>query len=178
MRFDRVDNYRQRCEIEDDTRVSRTRNCRLLSRICLLVVNSIPCCTLVCYHNHRHLYLLETFIRVSPSRPTRDTTQLQNRILDGRTSKATSRRARYGHGRRSWRPDCSSGQVSFSADYSTHHADILMHYSGETVHISALALLKVGMKCASVRGVSLMVLSLTNRCSNMVERAFQWRLWA
>lgn len=116
-------------------------------------------------------------ISVSPSQPTWDTTQLQNHILDGRTTKATSRRTRYGHGRRSWRSDCSSRQVSFLADYSMHHADITMHYSGETVHISALALLKVGIKSASARGVSLMVLSLTNRCSNMVGRAFQWRLW-
>lgn len=70
-----------------------------------------------------------------------------NRILDGRTSKAASRRARYGHGRRSWRSDCSSGQVSFSIDRNAHRADVLAHCSGETVHISALALLKVGAKC-------------------------------
>lgn len=69
-----------------------------------------------------------------------------DRILDGRTSKAASRRARYGHGRRSWRSDCSSGQVSFATDRNVHRADVLAHCSGETVHISALALLKVGAK--------------------------------
>lgn len=37
--------------------------------------------------------------------------------------------------------------MSFSTDRNVHRADVLAHYSGETVHISALALLKVGAKC-------------------------------
>lgn len=36
--------------------------------------------------------------------------------------------------------------MSFATDRNVHRADVLAHCSGETVHISALALLKVGAK--------------------------------